>query len=368
MLRSFLIFMGLFSWSCNAMHWCTLQQYEQPSKNSTPLFVCIISKTDTTIGLFTENIQKPQFMVKLTRKTTEITNFTDFISAVLQDLEKNYYITITKACFCVPGNPSEHKNFIQPFNISFAVDAQSIRAASNLKNIFVVNDFEVVGYGIDIIDPKNIIQINAGKYRPQWPKTIVGAGAGLGSCLMIWDPSLEHYKPSPLGFCYSDFAPHTSADINLVDFIQRTSDMKNVSWGYLLGLKGGIEKIYEFLNSTTIYEEPFISYQTPQDIFNTRTASQRCADAVDLYIKLYTRLLRNVAYITLPYAGLYITNSVVENNRELFESSSFFSEMLHCNNDLLAAIIADIPVYCVIDPHVKLYGATHYCMIHLSAR
>lgn len=365
MKKFFLILINtLFLYSNHAMEQYMIQNLKQSIKSQDYIVGCVISKTDISIGLFTINENRPQLHLELICKTREITNFTDYIGSVLKDLENRHNVKITKACFGVPGNPSAHQNFIQPFNISFAVDAENIRTTSNLKEIFVVNDFEIVGYGIDSIDSKNIIPINLGNPRPHWPKAIVGAGDGLGSCLMVWDNSSENYKPSPLGFCYSDFAPHDIYEIKLIEFIKQTSEMKNVSWGYLLGIKGGIQKMYEYLSSIHNYEDLFISYQTSQEIFKNKVNSKRCMDAVDLYMKLYIRLLRNVAYITLPYGGLYITNSVVENNSELFRSSNFFTKMLDCNNDLLSAIIAEIPVYCVLDPQVKLYGAAHYCAMH----
>jgi glucokinase len=366
MLKKLIILVSLLPLCCNAMKQCSITQYGQSdSKEHEYLLGCNISKTDTSIGIFIYEDKKFVLLLELTQKTATIENFTSFIEDVLFVLENHYTITIKRACFGVPGNPSAQHNFIQPFNISFAVDANSLYENTKLEQIVIINDFEVIGYGIDVIDPQKVIQINPGKERKQWPKAIVGAGDGLGSCLMIWDTMQSNYVPSPLGFCYSDFTPHNELDLDLMNFIKKTSEMQNISWGYLLGLKGGIKKIYEFLDQKQSYSENFVVYNSPQEIFDQAISNDiRCKDAVDYYMKLYIRLLRNVAYTVLPYGGLYITNKVVEQNQNLFKSELFFQEMLECNNDLLAEIVKEIPVYIVVEPKVKLYGAVQYLLMN----
>lgn len=135
----------------------------------------------------------------------------------------------------------------------------------------------------------------------------MGAGDGLGSALMLWDSGLNHYKHSALGFRYAEFIVHDMSDIALMEFIKQMSDMSNISWGYTLGLKGGLKKMYDFVASMHNGEEIISDYATSQDIFDDASQNLLCADAVHLYMKLYTRLLRNVAYTVLPYGGLYIT-------------------------------------------------------------
>lgn len=319
-----------------------------------------ISKTITTIGIFGSTNNKLSLLVEFSTKTPDIADFTQFITQLLDTLKTDYAIEPEYACFGVPGNPSAAQNFIQPFNISFAVDAESLYKNSNFKHISVVNDFEVIGYGINVIDSQKVIQINAGVPRTQGAQAIVGAGDGLGSALMIWDSGLNRYKHSALGFCYADFIAHDMSDIGLMEFIKQTSDMSNVSWGYMLGLKGGIKKMYNFVASKHNGEEIMLDYATPQDVFDNASQNLLCADAVHLYMKLYIRLLRNVMYTVLPYGGLYITNSVVEKNPEYFTDPSFLNELLNCNNEQLAVILKEIPIYIVLEPKVKLYGAAHY--------
>lgn len=365
MLKFFMSSIALLSLYCSGMELCTTIEYSDAlsrNEESEILLSVNVSKTVTTLGFFYYKDEKIFLLLELETKTTNITDFVQFIATILDDIEKRYSTMIKRACFGVPGNPSAQKNFIQPFNISFAVDADALRIKTKLEQIVVVNDFEVIGYGIDVLNSNSVIQINRGSRRDLSPKLIIGAGNGLGSCFMVWNEPRSEYIPYPLGFCYADFAPHTASEIELVDFIKCTSEMKNVSWGYLLGIKGGIKKMYEFLGFKREYAESFVDYAVPQEIFDHAQLNERCRDAVNLYMHLYIRLIRNAAYTLLPYGGLYIVNQIVEKNSELFTQNSFFDEFLRCNNDLLSAIIKDIPIYIVVEPKVKLYGAVQYLL------
>ena len=60
------------------------------------------------------------------------------------------------------GIVSADRDFSKPTNLSFVIDAHAIKKATGLKCAYVVNDFEVIGYGIDLIDPKDIVQVHPG--------------------------------------------------------------------------------------------------------------------------------------------------------------------------------------------------------------
>ena len=278
-------------------------------------------------------------------------------------------ITIKQACFGVPGNPSENQDYIKPFHVTFAVSAKDLGEKTKLEKIKVVNDYEVVGYGIDALNPEQVISINKGKDRNDHPlRAIIGAGNGVGSCLMIWDTERKHYKPSPAGFCYSDFPITNSQEFELVNFIKDDFSKKYkiendspLSWGVMLGLMGGIKKIYDFLGTKQNYSQEAKKFNTPQEVFDAASSNQQAQDAVNLYMKFYSRLIRNVAYTSLPHGGLYITNAVVENNPKLFTTGSFFENVANCG---LREIVEEVPMYVVTDSKVKLYGTAQYLLLN----
>ncbi len=328
-----------------------------------------VGKIDTTIGVFFYDNDKLILAYEFETKTKNIVDFTQFIKNILEDLKRDYNIIIRHACFGVPGNPSAYQEFIQPFYISFAVDALEIIRSTDLETVKVMNDFEVIGYGIDALHPDSIIQINPRIARYHGAKAVVGAGAGVGSCLMVWDALRSDYMSSSLGFCYSDFVAQNHYELELCEFVQKVTPGYNVSWGKMLGATSGIIKMYDFLklkhdqSEHPLKDTNIFSVENMQDIFDRASTNTLCKESVALYMKLYTRLIRNVAYTTLPYGGLYITNTTAEKNPHLFTNGLFFDEFLNCNNDALKEILQEIPLYVITDPKVRLYGAARYLLI-----
>ena len=85
----------------------------------------------------------------------------------------------------------------------------------------------------------------------------------------------------------------------------------------------------------------------------------------------YIRFLRNAIYAQAPRAGVYITNSVVQNNPELFNASSGFLErLIHLDGIVLDPgsktylenYLKEIPIYLVTNKDIQLYGAAYACI------
>ena len=292
--------------------------------------------------------------------------FAQLIKTVLDDITKDFPICITKACFGAAGPTADTRDIIDDMHAPFGVSAHEIKKHTGLKEILVINDFEVLGLGIEAIDPSEIKTIQAGKPRQRGTKLIIGAGNGLGSGLLLWNDKLKSYTPSPLNYSFVEFSPQTEQELTYNEFLKKTS---NNAWGKVLGASAGIVDMYTFLHKP---EVPLYQHAAYQEIFDKRETDPACKQAVDMYMKLYIRLMRNAVYAQAPYAGLYITNAVAEKNPELFINPSFADEFLNtgdlsnAGNKYLHDYLQQIPIYLVTSPDLKLYGAALYGQVHLK--
>lgn len=316
-----------------------------------------IGKFETEIGLFSISTSHPDLIETIKATTSEIINFSDFILKTCQTFSQKHHVRITRACLGVSGNTQPSKDYIQSPHLSFPIDGKEIALHCNLQKVFVINDFEIIGYGLKAISADHLITLNKGKPREQGTKLILGAGAGLGSSAQIWEQGKNSYQIVPIYAAFTDFIPFTQQELDFAQFIsKRNGKDSNVSWGYVLGSKGGIVAMYEYFSGITNH-----AYRTnPQAIFINRHNDEFCKKAVNFYMSIYTRLIRNITYIISPYGGLYLTNKVVINNSELFTDPNFLIELFNCHNETLKNIISDIPVYLVTDPQIGLYGAAGY--------
>lgn len=325
---------------------------------------CNVAKNEVTTGLFKVCNHKPELICQYKITTDKITDFAQYMAPVVKDINQKYGVTVKRACFAVPGNTNAQKNCIKAPHLNFVVDGIAIQNSTSIEKALVVNDFETIGFGIQAIDPKDIVTLHEGKPRDRGTKVIVGAGNGLGTGLMLWDAVSQSYLPSPLSYSFVDFAPESVLELELSRYLQEKT--VSHSWGKVLGASGGILRIYDFLDQqkSKHYTSSAEQYEDYTDVFAHRHDDERCADAVALYMNLYARLVRNVAYAQLPYNGLYITNTVAEKYPELFTDPSFLKEMFNTGNQYLHDYLQEIPVYLATDPKLQLYGAAQYLLVY----
>ncbi len=320
-----------------------------------------IGRYETKLGIFKINDNNPEHVVTLYYPTSSITHFSDFIDHILEDLKTENNIIISRACFGVPGNTSEDRMFIQSPHLSFAVDGHELIEKKLLKQAFVLNDFEVQAYGINALDETKFIPINKGVMRNNAPKLIIGAGAGLGSALLTHNAQQNTSNVLPLGPCYMDFAPQTQEELDYVAFLHNLLDENIITWGKVLGSTGGIMAAYDFIKTRKEYAST-IDAKDRDAIFANASFDEQCKDTVDFYLKLYARLIRNIAYAVLPHGGVYITNTIAMKHHSFFSTPEFYEQLFDCKHLWMKAMFHDIPVFIINEPNISLYGAAQYLL------
>lgn len=322
--------------------------------------------TTVDFGLFQVVGGTPKLLFSLHVLTHEVGEFTQLVGEVLEHAQTKYGITVTHACFGAPGPASENRDYTKPEAIPTPVDAKDIIAQTNIEYALVVSDFEVIGYGLDLIDSKDLITVNKGNSRKHANKAVLGAGTGLGTSFMVYDWHKGRYISTPSEGGYSDFSPRNALEWDLVDFLKKVTGAPTIAWGDVLCGKEtrGIVKTYEFLGTTGKYDET-VAFKDPcaANIFNNYTRYRQCKDSVDMFLTFYARQAKNVAFYSLPYGGIYIVGGMAVKNAALFERSEFIQEFLSCTNAYnFKQLLEQFPVYVVKDYNVSLYGAAQYLL------
>jgi len=341
------------------------KQHEQAALNSKNRYIigCDANVLDVTTGLFQVVGKQLKLVLEVSSKTKDITDFTDYFVHILNYIEKKHSISVKLVCIATPGNTSANKDYIKFSHLAFAIDGRAIQVQAKLDRVFVINDFEVVGFGIQALDQKHIITLKSGKPRANGTKLIIGAGNGLGSGLMLWDEKLKYYVPSPISYSFVDFCARTEQELEFGEYLQK--EIGSRSWGKVLGAAGGIKRMYAFLSKMKIEDVPYEHYQ---EVFAQRSTDACCQMAVDFYMKLYARLVRNAAYAQLPYNGVYIMNGVAEKNPELFKDPAFMREVFQTDNEYLTNYLLEVPFYLVDHSNLYMHGAALYALVYESTK
>lgn len=319
-----------------------------------------IGGTNSNFGVFSNvDTHHPVLLFSLHYKSQLITNFIEVVKDVLAYCNQQHNVTITKACFAAAGIISLQKESVKPTNLPFTIYKKDIIQNTSLKTVLLVNDFAVIGYGIDALAKDQLLCINKGNTWSKANKIIIGAGTGLGKCIMMWDLHNNRYMPSASEGGHADCSVHTPIEFQLLQHIQKHGQNNYpVSWEDLLS-GNGIQRIYQFFHHTDgLAYDGLANAPHPDEIFFQKERDRSCQETVELYTRIYARCAKNFALDALAFGGVYIAGGIAAKNKELFQSPLFLQEFTLNNKQ--ANVLAEIPIYVIVDYNVSLYGAVRY--------
>jgi glucokinase len=275
-------------------------------------------------------------------------------------------IEIQSACLAIAGAVIDRASYLP--NLDWHVTAAELEQKLNIPHVELINDFVAIGYGIELLRPADLHSLQVGQPRPNAPKSVIGAGTGMGQCFVVHNGSGYQVIPTEGG--HTDFAAQSLQEFELTRYICRQMQIDRVSNERVISGRG-IVAIYQYLRDTSnISENPEIASvvklwesQTEkladpaaaisiQAISKTDPLSQ---STMQLFISAYGAEAGNLALNTLCYGGLYIAGGIAAKNLELFADGTFMTAFNHKGR--VRDLLADIPVSVILNPQVGLIGA-----------
>ncbi len=320
-----------------------------------------IGGTNSNFGIFSLVPGKPVLVLSLHYKSKEIKDFTLFMQEVLAYLRSQYDLTFQRACLGAAGIVYPHRVAAWPTNLSVEINTNQIKKATGLKELFLINDFEAVALGIELLDPKDIVSINKNAtHHKHANKAFIGAGTGLGKSMLLWHRDEKRYLPLASEGGHADAVFHSEREFKLSRFIHDTYVKCPVSWEMVLSGKG-IQMIYHFLGELQEYPETEYTKEIAQKDFHPDRISfyaehdPRSKDTFDMYRTFYARACKNFVLESLALNGIYIAGGIAAKNKQLFFDPLFMKEFIKCGKQ--SKRLAEVPVLVITDYNVSLYGA-----------
>lgn len=331
-----------------------------------------IGGTNTNLAIMGYTDKKMTYIFSLHFKSQKIKDLIEPINTILKVAKDEYDIEISKSCLAVAGPINPEKNYCKLTNTKFSVDANKILKNTLLGSFSLINDFEAIGYGIEFLDKNNendIIQLPHPKNcfpKPAKKGTIVvvGAGTGLGKCIVVYDRNRLKYITLPSEGGHADFAPDNDIEWELMNFFKKNILKTKHHPSYDKILSGfGIEGIYSFFKykkmfpSTKFTKEIDSSENKPTLISKHSKKDKTCAKVIDVFIRIYARFARNAALDPLSFEGLYVAGGIASKNIEKFKEGTFMK--IFENNISMKEILKKIPVFVIMNYDASLYGAAN---------
>lgn len=328
-----------------------------------------IGGTNTHVGIAGVKKNKYEFLSTVRAKTKEIRSLPLFFKEYIETNEKKFNIKIKKACIGAAGLVDPTHEVCVMTNFPLTIRAKEILKKTSLDACHLVNDFELIGYAINLLnedDPNTVLTINKGKRHDQEPKAVLGAGTGLGKSILRYDPVSKYFIPLQSEGGHEDFPVHDSFELDLLSFIKKRKKINTVRYEDVLSGQG-IEQLYLFLRST----KKFPSSQYTKEIDQAKEKNlligkylhkdQTCQETAKLFVKFFARCSKNFVLDTLPRGGFYLAGGIIPKYPHLFQSALFKHEYLRTEKHVL--LLSEIPMFLIHDPLASLKGA-FFAAIH----
>jgi len=301
--------------------------------------------------------KRPNLLFILKFETNNLKSIIHAIKETLKYAEEKNCVNIRSAGIGSAGIISDSKDFVELTNAEWSISKKEIIDKTYLDDVFLINDFEALGYGLNFLDEtndKDFFEVRRNNKSNIQTKAIIGAGTGLGKSILNYDTELGCYVPLASEGGNSDFPYYNDFEERLVKYVKKTRNIsKPLVYEELLSGRG-IQVIYRFLAEE---DNEDIKYETAELISKNRKNDEYCKKTFELISKFYGRCAKNFALDTLCKGGMYIAGGIAAKNKEIFESKNFIHEFNNANRR--EEFLKSVPIYVILNPNTSLLGACY---------
>jgi glucokinase len=324
-----------------------------------------IGGTKTTLAVFSVTGAAPGFA----RDSAIVESYDSRAFAtfgeILRDFCERHRPKLRAACVGVAG--PIRRNRCKATNLPWTLDGAELARLVGLGRLALVNDLEAVGFGIDVLQSDEIAELQPGVPGASGNRAVIAAGTGLGEAGLFWDGA--GYRPFATEGGHADFAPRDEIEIALLRFLRR--EHERVSWERVVS-GPGLAEIYRFVRETASATgsdsgvEPAgfaeeLRSGDPAAAISRWAASggnARCAQALELFVKLYGAEAGNLALKTMATGGLYVGGGIAPKNLAWMRTGAFVEAFRA--KDRMRPLLAAMPVRLILNDQTALLGAARH--------
>lgn len=320
-----------------------------------------VGGTYTNIGITGIKVGKPILLLSTIFETRKIPSLSSAIIETLDYIEERYSIEARQAGIGAAGIIDDRKAELT--HIPWNIDIDETIKSTGLSKIILLNDFQILGYGVNVIEEKDVLEVKPGRYIEGYPnKAVIGAGTGLGKTILVYEKNEEIYHPIPSEGGHSDFPVQNREELELIEFIKNSIKTdKNICYEELLSGRG-LGYIYSFIRETSGLSETVYTREIDETddkaplISKYRKLDETCRETFRFFIKFYGRCIKNFILETMARGGIYIAGGIAYKNIDIFQIREFLDEIY--NSIYREKLLRDTPIYLIINQDISLLGAS----------
>jgi len=323
-----------------------------------------IGATGTRLAAFEKEGSRLQLVVEKTYMSQEHGSLSEIIGAFINAEG----IAAHSACFGVAGPVRRGRSKIS--NLPWVIDSRDLAKQLKLDSVGMINDLEAYAYGIDGLDSKDFVTLNAGSEDAEGNRAVISARTGLGVAGLYWDGFRHH--PFACEGGHSDFAPRNALEMELLAYLQKKYG--RVSYERLLS-GPGIKNIYDFLRDARKADEPqwlkdqIAAAPDPPAVISQLAQEGKaaiCDQTLSIFVSIYGAETGNCALNFLSTGGIFIGGSVAAKNVSKMKDPIFMKSFL--DKGRMVDLLKEIPVTIVLNDDSGIIGAARYTLIEKAFR
>jgi len=279
--------------------------------------------------------------------SAEFANFEPMLQTFLQQHRLDQ---VEALCIGVAGPVNRQQASVT--NLPWQLSAASISQQFNIEKVELLNDFQVIGYAVDVLPPSDVKCLQSGEPDGSGMRALIGAGTGLGHAILTRCQGRNQVLASEAG--HIDFAPRDAQQDELLGFMRKR--YQQVSYERLVS-GPGLQHIYWFLSGGEGDSPPLDAAAISQAAMDSAAdkSTNTAWAAMQLFLSIYGAAAGNFALSCLPRDGLYVTGGIAARILPLFKQSDFLSAFQQKSK--MHPLMRSIPVYVIANPQVGLMGA-----------
>ena len=267
----------------------------------------------------------------------------------------------------VQGSKAYAPNMGSAGNKGWHIDAVECAKVCGIAHVVLINDFVAQAFAClvpDVSRPEQILGpasslmatdtaarlINGAEERvmePMEPVAIVGAGTGLGMCLLLPQKSANPYDRQYLASegGHASFSFETPDEWDFAAFMQRKTGKQRLIGDDIVS-GSGLACLHSYF-----YNEEL----SPAEVA-TRLHPE--SKVLEYFARFYGRACRDYVLTTLAWGGVCIAGGVAARNPVLVKHPAFAANFYNCGAH--RALLDKVPVWLYLEADAGLWGAAAY--------
>jgi glucokinase len=292
--------------------------------------------------------------------------------------QRRFQPAINSVCIDFAGPVGADRESATITNLDWGFSAHEVRSATGIENVTLMNDFEAIGYGFEVLlanRPEAFVRLTKSGKLPvgkgQKPTVvIIGAGTGLGTTILVHDSGTGRYRPVPGEGGHADFVALEDDEFELARWIRRNvnrspgmpADCERVVSGPgLANVFMALSEIRAELASTTVAKNILKAdpYDRPALIARSASEDSLCRATFDMWLRAYGRAAKNKALFPLTPGGVFLAGGIAAKNLPEMQSGVFLKEFYRCDVPNIRKLLLRTPVFVITDYNIGLYGCAN---------